>query len=184
MSERFAGRSVHGAPKHAKAQAEDPRLRVNGLVENERELSPADLEGLPRRHYLDHVRTDAATHIPETDWSGVLIRDVINLAGAREGAHWIRISAGPYATVITLEDAERVLLCDRIGDQPIPVENGGPWRLLRPDSIYNTSVKWVDTLTLSAEQPDNSGERIARARQHARDAKAAKLADSSNSFTD
>jgi DMSO/TMAO reductase YedYZ molybdopterin-dependent catalytic subunit len=105
------------------------------------------------------------------------LSEIIALVNPGDDARWIRISAGPYATVVRMEDASRVILCDRIGNAPIPVENGGPWRLLRLDAIYNTSVKWVDTLTLSAEEPDNSGERIARARQHARDAKAAKLAD-------
>jgi DMSO/TMAO reductase YedYZ molybdopterin-dependent catalytic subunit len=67
---------------------------------------------------------------------------------------------------------KNVLLCDHLAGEPLAVENGGPWRLVVPGTRYFSSVKWVDRLDVTAEEPDNSAERIARARAKARGAKA------------
>ncbi len=179
-----AGRSVHGAPKHARDLALDPILRVEGLVAQPRELTPLDFEALPHRRFLDIPIDREATFLPETDWSGVPLHDLIALAGALPEARWVRISAGPYATVAELDGLEGALLCDRLDGGPIPVEKGGPWRLVQPNARYNLSVKWVDTLTLSAEEPDHSAVRIAEARQRARDAHASRQMNSADSASD
>jgi DMSO/TMAO reductase YedYZ molybdopterin-dependent catalytic subunit len=167
-----AGRSVHGAPKHARDLADHPVLNIDGLVARPRALTPDDLDPLPRRRFLDLRVDHELTFLPETDWSGVLLRDLLELAGPLVDARWVRISAGPYATIAALAELGEALLCDRIEGGPIPVEKGGPWRLVLPDARYNMSVKWVDTLTVTAEEPDNSAVRIAAARQRARDAHA------------
>jgi DMSO/TMAO reductase YedYZ molybdopterin-dependent catalytic subunit len=171
MQQPFAGRTVHGVPKYAREQAERPRLRIDGLVASMREFSLEELDHLPRVRFLDSVPEESREFLPTTNWSGIPLRAIVDLASPDPSAAWIRISSGPYATVVALADAEKVLLCDRLDDMPIPAEQGGPWRLVRPDTRYFTSVKWVDTVTLSAEEPDNSAERIIEARRHAREAK-------------
>jgi DMSO/TMAO reductase YedYZ molybdopterin-dependent catalytic subunit len=171
MQQPFAGRTVHGVPKYAREQAERPRLRIDGLVASAREFFLEDLDHLPRVRFLDAVPEESREFLPATNWSGIPLRNVVDLASPDPEAAWIRISSGPFATVIALADADKVLLCDRLDDSPIAMEQGGPWRLVRPDARYFTSVKWVDTVTLSAEEPDNSAERIIQARRHAREAK-------------
>lgn len=167
----FAGRSIHGVPRQARRQAEQPVLSIDGDVEQPCALTPADLADLPRHRFLDAYRNPDNPNLPASDWSGIPLSVVIELADPAMGAAWVRISAGPYATVVALAEAERVLLCDQIDGLPIPAEQGGPWRLVKPDDRYFTSVKWVDRITLSIDEPDNSAERIARARQRARDAR-------------
>lgn len=173
MAETNAGRSIHGAPEHARRQAKNPVLTIEGLVARACRLTPAQIDVLPHFRFLDLQVNREETFLPETDWSGVTLEDLLSLAEPLDDARWARVSAGPYAFVIPRDQFATTLFCDRLGADPIPVEKGGPWRLVNPDARYNMSVKWVDRLTLSAEEPDNSAERIAQARQRARDAKAA-----------
>ncbi len=76
--------------------------------------------------------------------------------------------AGPYTHPVAISEIQRVILCDRIDGEPIPVERGGPWRVLIPAHSYNMGVKWVDRIELTAEEPDDSAQRIAEARERAR----------------
>jgi DMSO/TMAO reductase YedYZ molybdopterin-dependent catalytic subunit len=174
MAEKNAGRSIHGAPEHARKQAANPMLAIEGLVSNVCQLTPIDIAMLPHRRFLDLEINRGATFLPETDWSGVMLDDLLSVAEPLENANWVRVSAGPYAYVVPREQFGETLLCDRLGDEAIPLEKGGPWRLVNPNAAYNMSVKWVDRLTLTDEEPDNSALRIAEARQRARDAKASK----------
>lgn len=171
MAEMNAGRSIHGAPEHARRHAANPLLAIEGLVACECRLTPEQIAALPHRRFLDLEVNRAATFLPETDWSGVTLEDLLSEAEPLEDAKWVRVSAGPYAFVVPREQFASTLLCDQLSDAPVPLEKGGPWRLVNPVASYNMSVKWVDRLTLTAEEPDNSAERIAIARQRARDAK-------------
>ena len=168
----FAGRSIHGVPRYARQQAEHPVLLLEGEVRVPRSLLPDDLVELPRVSFLEQYHNPDNLYLPASNWSGMPLRAIIDLAGPNPEAGWIHISAGPYATVVAMPDADDVLLCDGLDDIPIPAERGGPWRLVKPDDPYFTSVKWVDRITVSIAEPDNSAERIAQARQRARDAKA------------
>ena len=167
----YAGRSIHGVPRQARRQAEQPILAIDGDVQQPCALTPVDLAGLPRHRFLDAYRNPDNPNLPASDWSGMPLNTVVDFASPAPGAAWVRISAGPYATVVALAEAGSVLLCDALNGEPIPAEQGGPWRLVKPDDRYFTSVKWVDRITLSIDEPDNSAERIARARQRARDAR-------------
>jgi DMSO/TMAO reductase YedYZ molybdopterin-dependent catalytic subunit len=168
----FAGRSIHGVPRYARQQAEHPVLLLEGDVRAPRSLNPVDLAELPRHPFLEQYHNPDNLLVPASNWSGMTLRAIIDLAEPSPEAGWIHVSAGPYATVVAMADADAVLLCDGLDDAPIPAERGGPWRLVKPDDRYFTSVKWVDRITVSIERPDNSSERIAQARQRARDANA------------
>jgi DMSO/TMAO reductase YedYZ molybdopterin-dependent catalytic subunit len=177
MAETNAGRSIHGAPEHARKQAANPVLTIEGLVARTCQLKPDQIAALPHRRFLDLEISRDETFLPETDWSGVMLDDLLSLAEPLENANWVRVSAGPYAYVVPREQFAATLLCDRLGADSIPLEKGGPWRLVNPNAGYNMSVKWVDRLTLSEDEPDNSALRIAEARQRARDAKQARSVD-------
>lgn len=171
MSDRFAGRSIHGAPPHALRLAEHPVLHVTGAVARPLELGLDELSNVKHVRFLDRFPPDRRENWPETDWSGASIATLIALAEPDPNAQWIQVLGGPFATVIPIEDIGHALICDRIGDHAIPVENGGPFRLIYPNENYNLCVKWADSVVVSHEEPDRSAERIAIARQRARDAR-------------
>lgn len=167
----FAGRSIHGVPRHARDLAANPILHVVGEVDRPLSLSPEDLADLPRTPYIGSLSCVEGGNVPETNWTGMVLADLVSLAGPHPDARFVRVCAGPYAVPIRLEDGHSVLLCDRLAGETLAPEKGGPWRLVVPGSRYYTSVKWVDRLEVTVEEPDNSAERIAQARNRARSAR-------------
>lgn len=163
-----AAPALYGVPRSARKHAANPLLRVEGLVERPLALRPADLDRLPRRPFVGSISCIQRGDIPDTDWSGFEIADLLALAAPLPEARFVRVCAGPYATPIALDVAGRALLCDQLGGEELPLERGGPWRLVIPETRYYTSVKWVDLLQVTAEPPDNSAERLAQVRNRAR----------------
>ena len=169
MSDRYAGRSVHGAPQHARRFAENPIIRIEGCVARSLALSPSDLAALERVRFLDIAPPESRSVWPEKDWAGVRISDLLTLAGVDSNARWIQVLGGPMASVLPIDQAGTAFLLDRLDDQPIAVEFGGPFRLASLELRYNLCVKWVDSIIVAELEPDRSAERIAIARQRARD---------------
>lgn len=171
---RFAGRTANGVPRQARDLAENPRLRVDGLVGQPRLLTVNEISALAHERYLDGLAASDDGLLPRTDWVGVRLSDLIALVEPAAAACFIRVSGGPYGAPVERAEADRVLICDRIGDDPLTPEQGGPWRLVMTGVRYFKSVKWVDHIELTKELPDDSALRIAKARARARDAKAAR----------
>lgn len=171
MSDRFAGRSVHGAPKHAQRLSEAPVIRVEGAVSRSLEFNSDELATLTQVRFLDAFPEVAQLFWPRTDWSGVPISVLIELASPDPDAAWVQVLGGPFASVFPIDTAGEAILACRLVDAPIPLELGGPFRLIHPAIPYNLCVKWADTIVISRDEPDRSAERIAAARQRARDAK-------------
>jgi len=167
----FAGRTIHGVPRHARNLAADPVLRVIGDVGSPLSLRPEDLANLSRSPYIGSLSCVEGGNVPETDWSGMVLADLVSLAAPHPDARFVRVCAGPYAVPIPLDECQSVLLCDQLAGEALAPEDGGPWRLVVPGSRYYTSVKWVDRLEITADEPDNSAERIAQARARARSAR-------------
>lgn len=171
MSERYAGRSIHGAPQHARRFAEHPRLQIDASGERSLGLLPGDLSHIERVSFLRQFPEDARQGWPAKDWSGVPLSTLIALVNPGPEDRWIQVLGGPLASVLPIEESGNAILADRLDGEPIPVELGGPYRLVCPVLRYNLSVKWVDRILLSEQEPDRSAERIAVARQRARDAR-------------
>ncbi|MFZ5557602.1 MAG: molybdopterin-dependent oxidoreductase [Pseudomonadota bacterium] len=151
-------------PESVRLRASAPRLRIDGLVERPQELAPEQLSGLARGGYTEGFKCEEGWEVPGLAWEGYRLRDVLDLAGVRPEARFVRVGSSDYVVPVSLEDAQRALLCDRLNGEPLPQKNGAPWRLSVPGAVCFTSVKWVDRLTLAAEPGENTGQRIARSR--------------------
>ncbi|MFT4037031.1 MAG: molybdopterin-dependent oxidoreductase [Thermomicrobiales bacterium] len=161
-------RAVDGVPRSARRHGANPILRIEGLVARPLALAPADLAHLPRHPFTGSISCVERGNIPDTDWSGLAVADLLALAEPLPGARFVRICAGPYVTPLALDVADGALLCDQLAGSALPLERGGPWRLVIPGTRYYTSVKWVDLLEITAEEPDNVAERLAAARNRPR----------------
>ncbi len=152
-------------PESVRQRADPPRLVIDGLVERPQALGPEQLAGLARGGFTESFKCEEGWEVPGLAWEGFRLRDVLALAGVRSQARFVRVGSGEYVVPISLEDAERALLCDRLNGAPLPQKNGAPWRLSVPGAVCFASVKWVDRLTLAAEAGENTGQAIARSRQ-------------------
>jgi len=126
--------------------AAELRLTVDGAVARPLSLSRADLLALPG------AAAEVDFHCV-TGWSrldlrvgGVRLSTVAALAGPRpEATHLLLHGHDGYTTNLSLEEAlkEDVLLVLTAGDAPLPVEHGGPLRLLAPELWGYKSAKWL-----------------------------------------
>jgi DMSO/TMAO reductase YedYZ molybdopterin-dependent catalytic subunit len=135
------------------------RLRIHGLVERETELTFEDLVSLP---LIEQYVTIACVSnevggrlVGNAKWTGVRLREVLDLAGVRPEATQLvgrsvdGWTAGmPAAWVLDLE--REPMIAVRMNDAPLPVAHGFPARLIVPGLFgYVSATKWLSELELT-----------------------------------
>ena len=135
------------------------RLRIHGLVDREVTLSYADLTKL---EIIEQFVTIACVSnqvggdlIGNAKWTGVRLRDVLDMAGVQAGAtQLVGRSADDWTAgmpVAWIMDPEREpMIALGMNDQPLPREHGYPARLIVPGLYgYVSATKWVTELELT-----------------------------------
>ncbi|MGE0227738.1 MAG: molybdopterin-dependent oxidoreductase [Dehalococcoidia bacterium] len=149
---------VHPAPD---VDASRHLLHIGGAVAHPAMLSPADLRA---RHQTTVVRDfdcEEGWTVPGLSWSGVRLTSLVEAARPLEGARWVTLAAGDFATTLAIEDLADALVVLDLDDAPLPAEHGGPMRILVPGGACFTSIKWLDRIELTAGPADDSARRIA-----------------------
>jgi DMSO/TMAO reductase YedYZ molybdopterin-dependent catalytic subunit len=144
-------------------------IDVNGLVETPTTLTMADLEPLVRSkgNYVMECSGNgpqaAFGLMSAADWSGVYIREVLEMVSPMSSATHILISGNDDHTVTSthsdrgaswvfdinqLEQAG-AFLATRMNGEPLPVDHGSPVRLYVPNWYGCTCIKWVDVIHLT-----------------------------------
>ncbi|MEZ4737539.1 MAG: molybdopterin-dependent oxidoreductase [Caldilineaceae bacterium] len=161
----------HEVPAQAIAWTANPTLRIVGLVAQPQILTASDLAAdhlaLPRTSFTEDFLCDGKWTVPDQQWSGYRLLDLLHLAGPLPAAQYVRVGSGDYVVPLSLADAANALLADQLNGQPLTVEHGAPWRLALFGGRCFTSVKWVDRLELVAEPGENTSLKIVRERNQA-----------------
>lgn len=95
-----------------------------------------------------------------TNWAGVPLR--ILLDGVRTTAEYAHVATyGDYTTSVPLEDLQEMptWIAYEYEGEPIPIDHGGPARLLIPHLYLYKSAKWVRGITLSDHDEPGTRER-------------------------
>jgi DMSO/TMAO reductase YedYZ molybdopterin-dependent catalytic subunit len=132
---------------------DDPayRLRVDGLVRSPLSLAAADLDA---GDSVDALLDCTGGWYSRQRWSGVRLDRLIARAGARTGAHHVRVESHTgYRWSFPLSEAPKLLIATRVGGQPLSHGHGAPARLVAPGRRGFQWVKWVVRIEL-IEQPD------------------------------
>lgn len=88
-------------------------------------------------------------------WTGIRLGRILDLAGARPGAHHVSVaSLTGYRWSFALGDARQLLLATHVGGQPLSHQHGAPVRLVVPGARGYQWVKWVQRIEL-LEHPDH-----------------------------
>ncbi len=105
--------------------------------------------------------------ISTATWAGIRLGDVLTAAGPRPGAAHTAFTAPdvaqaahppqPYGCSIPLDKAAapEVLLAWSMNGAPLTAAHGAPLRVVVPGYIGARSVKWVQTITVTAQPSDN-----------------------------
>ena len=157
------------------------RLSVTGCLARPLSLSYAELNDMPQRTLLATLEcagngrsflTPRVAGVPwgagavaHAEWSGVPLRDVLELAGVKEEAVEIICQGAdrgsepdhpqimPFARGLTLEKAlhRDTLLALRMNGEPLTPDHGYPVRLLVPGWYGVASVKWLANIDAASE---------------------------------
>jgi hypothetical protein len=134
-------------------------LRVHGLVERETTLSFEQLVALPL--FEQYVTIACVSNeiggrlVGNAKWTGVRLRDVLDMAGVQPGATQLvgRSVDGWTAGMPTawVMDPEREpMIAVRMNDEPLPPLHGYPARLIVPGLYgYVSATKWLAELELT-----------------------------------
>jgi DMSO/TMAO reductase YedYZ molybdopterin-dependent catalytic subunit len=129
----------------------DWSFRISGLVAREVMLSWADFQALPRVKVTADFHCVTRFSTLDNGWEGVSTRELLARAELEPDAAFVLVhSYGGYTTNLPLEDllSERALLADIQNGRPLPVEHGGPARLVVPHLYAWKSAKWANGFEL------------------------------------
>jgi DMSO/TMAO reductase YedYZ molybdopterin-dependent catalytic subunit len=127
-------------------------LEVTGEVENPLSFSWEEFQALPRIRQVRDFHCVTTWSKYDVRWGGVPFRALAERAGIKPSAHFVIASGGEgYTTNIPLEDCMRedVILADELDGKPLPLEHGGPVRLLVPHLYAWKSAKFLRGLRLA-----------------------------------
>jgi DMSO/TMAO reductase YedYZ molybdopterin-dependent catalytic subunit len=142
------------------------RLRVEGLVEEPRTFSLAEIKALPFSR-VDARLTSVSGWSVRAGWEGVLFTDFLKLFWNRETplvepsgrgvsrfpSHVTFSSVGGYESTVALSDLihPRVLLCYAIEGEPLEIEYGAPVRMIIPNLWGYKSVSCLGRIEFGGE---------------------------------
>ncbi len=138
-------------------------LGVSGLVKSDLSFDWKEFQALARVQVFADMHCVTRWSRLGNLWEGVAARELLRRAGALPEARFVVVHGYDhgFTTNLPLEafDAEDVLLADTHDGQPIPLEHGGPLRLVVPRLYAWKSAKWVKRIELVSEDEPGYWER-------------------------
>lgn len=133
-----------GYPDHDPATY---RMTVTGLVKDDLSLSLADLAALPQTGITKDFQCVTGWRVNDVPWSGVLLRDVLAVAGVEPDAAALKFTSfdGVYTESLTMEQGLRddILVATSMYGKPLEVKHGAPVRLYVVPMYGYKSLKWL-----------------------------------------
>jgi DMSO/TMAO reductase YedYZ molybdopterin-dependent catalytic subunit len=139
-----------GLPSRSRA---DYRLKVDGLVDQPFTLTYDELVAMPPTKLTRDFQCVTGWRVPEVEWKGVRLADLLDRAGVQERATALRFHSfdGAYTESLTLAQARRndVIIAYQLEGSPLSDEHGGPVRLYVAPMYGYKSCKWLDHIELT-----------------------------------
>ncbi len=151
LTERFPVLTVGPNPKYDLGTWD---LTVFGEVEREVTLSWDELNALPQHDVTLDIHCVTRWSKLDTTWTGVRVKDVLDLAGLRpSGTHLMAYSDGGYTTNVPLDAVlgDDALLAHSYDGEPLEADHGAPLRLIVPRRYFWKSAKFLRKLEVMSE---------------------------------
>lgn len=126
-------------------------LLLFGRVAEDVTLTWEQFQALPRVKVTADFHCVTRFSTLDNAWEGVSTRELLrHVRPDPEASHVMVHCYGGYTTNLPLEDflSEHALLVDRHNGRPLPVDHGGPVRLIVPHLYAWKSAKWVNGIEL------------------------------------
>ncbi|MEA5566319.1 sulfite oxidase-like oxidoreductase [Anabaena sp. UHCC 0399] len=127
---------------------EEWEFRVWGLAKPA-VFSWSDFMNLPQHEFTADFHCVTRWSKLDVKWTGIKVRDFMNLIEVDpKAAHVMEHCYGGYTTNITMADfvREENFFAVKLFDEALPVEHGGPMRLVVPHIYAWKSAKWINGL--------------------------------------
>ncbi len=146
LTERFPVLTYGPSPK---IEAESVEIRAFGLVEEEVVLPWAELMQMPMQTLTNDIH--CVTHWTKLDvtWTGIPVSELMKRMRLKPNAtHVMMHCYGGYTTNLPLSDFNRSenLFSHILNGEPLPLEHGGPMRVVVPHLYFWKSPKWISGL--------------------------------------
>lgn len=129
------------------------RLEITGLVNNPKNYSYEEV--LANQAYSKIVTLDCVEGWDaKILWQGVLLKDLLNGAGIKQGAFTVIFYAyDGYSSSLPLDYVinNNILLAYRMNNVTLPPERGFPFQLVAEDKWGYKWVKWVTKIEVSGD---------------------------------
>ena len=126
-------------------------LTVNGRVAEPKVWSWTQLRALPPSTYSGDIHCVTTWSKLDTSFAGVSVDALLEAAGPLPDATFaVATSTTGYTTNLPLADitgGTAWIVWEHEG-RPLPVEHGGPVRMLVPHLYFWKSAKWIESITL------------------------------------
>jgi DMSO/TMAO reductase YedYZ molybdopterin-dependent catalytic subunit len=130
---------------------EEWRLSIDGACDAKLSFGWDDFMALEQVEDVSDFHCVTTWSRMDIVWRGVRLADILAMAHPRPGATHLMIHAyDGYSTNVALEEALKpdVLLVHHADGAPLPVEHGGPVRMITPQLYAWKGAKWVQRLEL------------------------------------
>lgn len=131
------------------------RLRIDGAVEQPVTLDWAAFMALEQVEDTSDFHCVTAWSKMDLKWIGVRFSELAALARPTDAAVHVMCHAyDGYTTNVALEEALKpdVLLAHTVDGKPLPVEHGGPVRMITPQLYAWKGAKWISRIELLTEE--------------------------------
>jgi DMSO/TMAO reductase YedYZ molybdopterin-dependent catalytic subunit len=129
------------------------QLQVGGLVDQPFKLSYHDLLAMPPTRLTRDFQCVTGWRVPEVQWKGVRLADLLDRAGVQATATAVRFHSfdGAYSESLSLDQARRddVIVAYELEGSELSDEHGGPVRLYVAPMYGYKSCKWLDRIELT-----------------------------------
>lgn len=158
---RFRIRSIEQIPSF---DPETWELSMDGLVVSDLHLSYRELMRLESREQVADFHCVEGWSVDKVKWKGVSLNVLFDKAGLKPDAAYATFhsASGLYSDSLSIKEAleQDVMLAYMMYDEALPLENGGPLRLVMPRMFGYKSVKWVNRITITKSQEIGYWERF------------------------
>ncbi|MVN91219.1 sulfite oxidase-like oxidoreductase [Mucilaginibacter aquatilis] len=139
---------------HPNISSDRWRLTIDGAVQNPVRITWKEFLALPQTKDVSDFHCVTTWSKLNMHWKGVSMLDLASLVQPHENAtHIMCYSYDTYSTNISLEEALKpdVLLVHTYEGQPLPVEHGGPVRMITPQLYAWKGAKWIKRIEFLTE---------------------------------